>query len=286
MSTTLPTILEIREVINEAEGIKTFVFESKLEFQPGQFVMVWLPRVGEKPFGVWKVEDGKWNITVSVVGEFSRKLHELKVGDKIGIRGPFGHGFTIPKKKRIVLVGGGFGVAPLLGILEKAEDCEMNFIIGARSENLIFGKNHAEKLGARVLISTDDGSCGEKCFATDLLEKLLDNKSTPRFSEGTIDVVFSCGPELMMKRVAEICRDAELTPETCLPTGKVSRGIDCELSLERFMKCGIGVCGSCAMDDSGFCVCSDGPVISGAKALQLVEFGKYRRDDVGLRENF
>lgn len=118
-------------------------------------------------------------------------------------------------------------------------------------------------MGAQVLISTDDGSCGEKCFATDLLEKVLTEKK--------IDFVFSCGPELMMKRVAEICRDAK---------------IPCELSLERFMKCGIGVCGSCAMDDSGFCVCSDGPIIAGEKALKMVEFGKYRRDDVGVRENF
>ncbi|MBU1089856.1 dihydroorotate dehydrogenase electron transfer subunit [Patescibacteria group bacterium] len=286
MSQTLPTTVAIKEIINEAEGIKTFVFESEMNFEPGQFVMVWLPRIDEKPFGVWRVKSGELRISVSAAGDFSRKLHELKIGDKIGIRGPFGHGFTIPEKKRIALVGGGFGVAPLLGLAERAEDCEMNFIIGARSENLIFGKNHAEKLGAKVLISTNDGSCGEKCLATDLLGKLISNNLTPHFSGGTIDVVFSCGPELMMKRVAEICRDAELTPETCLPTGKVSRGIDCELSLERFMKCGIGVCGSCAMDDSGFCVCREGPVINGAKALQLIEFGKYRRDSVGLRENF
>ena len=225
--------------------------------------MVWLPRIDEKPFGVWRLTKNEIQITVSVVGEFSKRMCELKVGEKVGIRGPFGHGFTIPKKKKIVLVGGGCGVAPLLSIFEKAENCEIDFIIGARSKNLIFGKKWAEKMGARVLISTNDGSCGEKCFATELFEKLV--------SEKPIDMVFSCGPELMMKRVAEIC---------------TKKKIPCELSLERFMKCGIGVCGSCAMDNSGFCVCSDGPVIAGGKALKMVEFGKYRRDDVGVRENF
>ena len=261
MSQTLPTVLKIHEVIPETKGIKTFVFESDLEFQPGQFVMVWLPRINEKPFGMWRMKNGELRITVSAVGKFSKKIHEMRVGGKVGIRGPFGHGFTIPKKKNIALVGGGFGVAPLLGILEKAENCKADFIIGARSENLIFGKIWAEKLGAKVSISTDDGSCGEKCFNTQLLEKLLGEKP--------IDAVFSCGPELMMKRVAEICAEKK---------------IDCELNLERFMKCGIGVCGSCTMDDSGFCVCKEGPVISGEKALEFVEFGKYRRDNVGMRK--
>ena len=259
MSQTLPTTIAIKEIINEAEGIKTFVFDNKLEFQPGQFVMAWLPRVDEKPLGIWRTKKNEFRLTIAAVGDFSQKFSQQKVGDQVGIRGPLGKGFTIPKKKKIVLVGGGFGVAPLLGILEKAEDCEMNFIIGARSKNLIFGKDWAEKLGAQVLISTDDGSCGEKCFATELLEKVL--------VEQKIDKVFSCGPELMMKRVAEIC---------------VEKNVACELSLERFMKCGIGVCGSCAMDDSGWCACSDGPVIDGAQALKSVEFGKYHRDSVGI----
>ncbi len=231
--------------------------------------MLWLPRIDEKPYGVWRKEAGKFCITASAIGDFSKKLHELKVGDKIGIRGPFGRGFTIPKKKKVVFIGGGFGSAPLLGLAYGAQDCEMDFLIGARSKNLIFGKKYAQDLGAKVSIATDDGSEGEKGFNTQLLEKLL--------AEKKIDAAYSCGPELMMKRVAEIC--AKLTPE-------ISRGIKCELSLERFMKCGIGICGSCVMDDAGFCVCKEGPIIEGEKALKLAEFGKYRRDDVGTREHF
>jgi len=267
MSRTLPTTLAIKKIIPEAKGIKTFVFESNLKFNPGQFVMLWLPRVDEKPFGVWRAGKKEICITVSAVGNFSRKLHELKVGAKIGIRGAFGQGFTIPKNKKIVLVGGGFGTAPLLELAAVATacGCKINFIIGARSASLIFGKNYAEKLGANVFIATNDGSCGEKCLNTELLEKLTSDSSQK------IDAVFTCGPELMMKRVAEICFESK---------------IPCELSLERFMKCGFGVCGSCAMDNSGWCVCSHGPVISGAEALKFVEFGKYRRDSVGKRVEF
>lgn len=236
--------------------------------------MLWLPEVDEKPFGVWRMESGKLNITVSAVGSFSKKLHELKVGDKVGIRGPFGKGFTLPPcekggrgglgggrgLKKIALVGGGFGTAPLLGLLQQAKSCQADVIIGARSKNLIFGEKYAKKLGAKVYISTNDGSCGEKCFSTQLFEKLLQKKC--------YDMVYSCGPELMMKAVAEIC-------------GK--RKTPCELSLERYMKCGFGICGSCAMDSSGWRVCKDGPVIAGKDALKLSEFGKYHRDSVGTR---
>ena len=274
MSQTLPTVIPIEEIIEEAEEIRTFVFEHKLNAMPGQFVMVWLPQIDEKPFSVWTTDPNKFYITVSAVGPFSKKLSELKVGDKIGFRGPFGKGFTIPKKGRIALIGGGFGTAPLLflaseikkhteydGEIPALSEVEVDLIIGARSKNLLFGKEHAEKLGISVLITTNDGTCGEKCFNTQLFEKLLENKK--------IEMVYTCGPELMMEVVAKLC---------------AKHSIPCELSLERYMKCGFGVCGACAIDDSGFRACKDGPVISGEKALQLSEFGKYHRDSVGVRK--
>ena len=251
MTKTLPQIFEIKKVIDEADGIRTLVFLGDFEFSPGQFVMVWLPKIDEKPYGIWRLSPGEFRITVSAVGDFSKKLAAKKVGDSVGIRGPRGRGFSVPKKKKVVLVGGGFGVAPLLGLAERAEKCELDFVIGARSRNFLFGEKYAAKLGARVAVATDDGSCGAKCFSTDLLEKIIAKKK--------VDAVFSCGPEMMMKKVAEICRAAK---------------IPSELSLERFMKCGVGVCGSCAIDDGGFCVCREGPMIEGERALRMPEFGK------------
>ena len=273
MSSTLPTILPIKKIIPEAEGIKTFVFEHELNAQPGQFVMLWLPRVDEKPFGVWTNNPKKFYVTVSAVGTFSEKLHKLKVGDKVGFRGPFGHGFTIPislngginssinkpkNKKHIVCIGGGFGVAPLLFLAYKSKDCEINFIIGARTKNLLFGEKYVRAIGANLQIATNDGSTGIKGFNVVILEQLL--------AKQKIDMVYTCGPELMMKRVAKICKE---------------KNVACELSLERYMKCGFGVCGACAIDSTGWLACKNGPVISGEAALKLTEFGKYRRDRCG-----
>ncbi|MFA5352249.1 MAG: dihydroorotate dehydrogenase electron transfer subunit [Candidatus Gracilibacteria bacterium] len=264
MSTTLPTTLAIQKIIPEAAGIKTFVFKSDLEFAAGKFVMVWIPRLDEKPLGIWRKKAGEFCLTVSAIGKFSTAMHQLKVGDKVGIRGAFGRGFTLPVgKKKIALIGGGFGVAPLLSILSQASGCKADVIIGARSKNLVFGNKHAEALGGKVFVATNDGSLGEKCFNTELFERMLLKKK--------YDFVYSCGPELMMQRVAEICKQKK---------------IPCEISMERYMKCGIGVCGSCAVDDSGFCVCSHGPTIEGNLALKMVEFGKYHRDSVGERKNF
>ncbi|MCF7845929.1 MAG: hypothetical protein K9L85_01700, partial [Candidatus Peribacteraceae bacterium] len=98
MPKTLPQIFAIKKVIAEADGIKTLVFEGNLNFTPGQFVMVWLPNCDEKPYGVWRNNKKEFCITVAEVGSFSKKLAQQKVGSQIGIRGPFGRGFTVPKK--------------------------------------------------------------------------------------------------------------------------------------------------------------------------------------------
>lgn len=261
MSQTLPTILAIAKVIPEATGIKTLVFKHDLKAAPGQFVMLWLPRIDEKPFSVWQIRPREFRVTVAGVGPFSCKLLKMKVGERVGFRGPFGSVFSLPRKKRVALVGGGFGVAPLLFLAEQSSNCQIDFLIGARRRNLIFGENYARKLKTKVWIATNDGSAGRKGFVTDLLEK--------RFAK--IDAVAACGPEPMLYRVAELC---------------AAHKVPCELSLERYMKCGFGVCGSCAIDDRGFRACVDGPVIAGTRALQLSEFGKYHRDSVGTRKKF
>lgn len=261
MSLQLPTVLPIKKIVREASGIQTFVFDHALGATPGQFMMAWLPRVDEKPFSVWTDNPKKFYLTVSAIGPFSKKMSELKVGDKVGIRGPFGHGFTIPEKKKAVMVGGGFGTAPLLFLAQSAKKCTIDFVIGARNKELLFGEKHAKKVADRVHIATDDGSRGVTGFNVVILEELLKTKQ--------VDIVYSCGPERMMYRVAELCKKYR---------------VPSELSLERYMKCGFGVCGACAIDDIGWRACKDGPVIAGVQALKMAEFGKYHRDSVGLRK--
>jgi dihydroorotate dehydrogenase electron transfer subunit len=107
-----PIMLEIEKIIDEAKDFRTFIFRHKLNSRPGQFIMAWLPGIDEKPFSVSFQDENRFGITVFRIGKFTEKLFELKEKDKIGIRGPYGHGFTL-KKGNVVLVGGGCGSAPL-----------------------------------------------------------------------------------------------------------------------------------------------------------------------------
>jgi len=252
-----PITLKIEDIINEAKDIKSFVFKYNINAKPGQFIMLWIPRLDEKPFGISYQDKNKFAITVSKVGPFTEKLHKMKKGDIVGIRGPYGNSFEL-KGKEIVLVAGGYGVAPLACLADTAikNNIRYNFIIGAKSKQYLLFQKRFKNL----LFSTDDGSFGHKGFATDLLENVLKTKKP--------NCVYTCGPELMMKRVVELCD---------------KYNVDCELSLERYIKCGFGICGQCTVDPLGIRMCKEGPVISKKIAKQIFEFGKYKRDAAGKR---
>lgn len=252
-----PTMLEIKEIKDEAKDFKTFIFKHDLKATPGQFIMLWLPDIDEKPFSISQQDEKEFGVTILKVGKFTEELFKLKEGDKVGIRGPYGHGFTL-KKGNTVLVGGGCGVAPL-GLLAdelKKLGSNINFITGARCKDSLIFQDRLENAKITTLPATDDGSFGFKGFTTQLLEDFL--------SKNKVEIVYSCGPEIMMKFIIDICE---------------KNNIPCEVSLERFMKCGIGVCGHCCMDNSGALACKDGPVFSGKTAKDMTEFGNYRRTD-------
>ncbi|MBW2993328.1 dihydroorotate dehydrogenase electron transfer subunit [Candidatus Woesearchaeota archaeon] len=256
-----PQIIRIENIVDEAKELKSFVFNYDLKAKPGQFVIAWIPRVDEKPFGVCFQNKDKFAITVSAVGKFTKKMHKLEVGDFIGIRGPYGKGFDI-KGKRIVIVGGGYGTAPLAFLADEAhkQGIIVDFIIGAKTKEYLPYIMRMKKTGIRTHICTDDGSCGFKGFTTDVLKKIL--------KEGSVDMVYACGPEIMMKFVIDICNEYH---------------VDCEISLERYMKCGFGVCGQCAVDPTGWRVCKEGPVFAKEQAKQITEFARYKRDASGKK---
>jgi dihydroorotate dehydrogenase electron transfer subunit len=259
-------VLRIAKTIDETEESRTFFLDYPLNAKPGQFVMLWLPGAGEKPISISSEKGGKFSVTVCAVGPVSKKIHKLKKGDKLGFRGPFGTHYTIPKDSTsIAVVGGGYGSSPLSFLAEEAiaQGKKVYFIEGARCKcNLLF-TSRMRDAGAEVLVSTDDGSEGLKCFPTDILKDVL--------KAHKIDKVYTCGPEMMMKKVAEISEHFK---------------VPCELSMERYMKCGIGICGQCAVDELGICLCKDGPIISGKTALSLKEFGNYFRDSSGKKVAF
>ena len=258
---TQPKPFIIKDFWDEADNIRTFVLEGTLHSKPGQFCMLWLPGVDEKPFSIARDKDGEIWLTICKVGSTTTKLFERSRGDRVGLRGAFGHGFSTLSNKKIVLVGGGYGTAPLhfTASEHKAAGSEVTMIIGARNKDLLIWKDRCEASGFRTIITTDDGSAGMKGYTTQALESVL--------TQENIDLVQTCGPEKMMKVIAEMC---------------VKKGIACEVSIERYMKCGIGVCGQC-VTESGEKMCQTGPVVCAEKALSYKDFGVYHRGSEGQK---
>ena len=213
--------------------------------QPGQFVMLWLPGIGEKPYSILNSEP--FSIAVTSVGPFSKSLYSLPVDSRVWVRGPLGQGFRL-EGKRHLLVGGGYGAAPLLFLAQLACDRkdDVKVCLGARSAGDLMMTNAFKSLGCEVFVTTNDGSSGEQGLVTQAVNSILQ-----RFNASTL---YACGPVPMLSALAEISKKEKI------PT---------QLSWEANMRCGIGLCGSCELDDGvrklagipvGWLTCKDGPV--------------------------
>lgn len=245
-------IVKILKIKSENPYVKTIFFRDELcsLAEPGQFIMVWIPGVDEIPLSVSSVNpDGSSSVTVAEVGEATKALNSLKIGDLIGIRGPFGTSFKVTGEKALV-IGGGIGMAPLLMLINKLvkENIKVTVVEGVKTRSkLIFLddlKNLSKSERIEVLFATEDGSYGVKGLATDLAENLL--------RHGKFDVIYACGPEKMIRRAYELAN---------------LYSIDFQASLERYMRCAIGICGSCII--GGYRVCRDGPVFDKAKIRKI-----------------
>jgi len=314
----IPKSVPVRKIIKETENVKTFIFDAVckpdgglLDAQPGQFVNLWLPGINEKPMSVAYCDEKEFWVTIFAVGEFSKAMHELKEGDLVGVRGPYGRGFRWQKGQRLVMMAGGYGAAPLYYLTQRAvaDGCKVDFVIGARSKDHLLYIDRIKKLGedlhvaaggagavatdsalgagsVELQIATDDGSEGVKGYNVVILDKLIEEAKAGtamkvicdgnmcRREEVTvspIDCVYACGPELMMKAVSDKCFDA---------------GVNAQLSVERYMKCGFGVCGQCSVDDSGIRMCKEGPCLDNEQVRKIKEFGKYHRDSLGKMHEF
>mgnify|MGYP000170683369 CR=1 FL=1 len=260
-------VLPIKKIVKENDTTKTFIFDYSIGGKPGQFIMLWIPGVDEKPMSI-AYDDGKelW-ITVCKVGPTSEALHKMDVGDKIGLRGPLGTHYEFKEGSHLALVSGGYGAAPMYFVTREAlkKNCKVEFLVGARNEGLLLYLDKVAKLegDVNIHISTDDGSKGHKGYVTEVLKDVLEKNK--------IDEVFTCGPEIMMQVVGQISEEA---------------GINAEMSMEKYMKCGIGVCGQCAIDDTGDLVCTKGPVMRWKYLKELPEMGKYHRDAQGKKHYF
>jgi len=255
----------ILSVKTESPTVKTFTFKDKVcaRAKPGQFLMLWIPGVDEIPLSILDAkEDGAVSVAVKKVGEATQALHRKKIGEIIGLRGPFGNSFTL-KRDKMVMVGGGTGIVPLLFLAKKlaSKTTRLVFVVGAKTkEELLFIDKLEEICRRRNLVATtEDGSYGIKCLATTPLETLLTKE---RF-----DMIYTCGPEQMMRKVFDLAE---------------KHGIALEASLERLMRCAIGLCGSCVVGK--YRVCRDGPVFTANQLREAKsEFGISKRDFNGKR---
>lgn len=248
----------VRKTMEENYRVRTIELDFSMpDALPGQFLMVWVPGIGEKPMSIGNSEP--LTISVANVGKVSGALHEMKAGDSVSFRGPFGKPFYIPEgAKRILVIGGGYGVVPMYFLAKVAREngIEPLAIIGARTAKDIVWEKQLFAVCREVFVTTDDGTRGKKGNVLAEAQWLIEGKK--------IDAAYACGPERMMEAVAKLC---------------IRHKVPCQLSLERYMKCGVGVCGSCAID--GKLCCTDGPVFDAETALSFSEFGKGSRDASG-----
>jgi len=200
---------------------------------PGQFVHIRCSKdcypLLRRPLSIHRIDKEKGEIFIlfQVVGEGTKLLSQRAVRDDLDILGPIGNGFNIyPKSQKILVVGGGIGVAPLLALVEESinQGKEVRVLIGVLKREMVISEDIYKSLEAKVDIATEDGSYKYKGSVTDLLEEVI-------IREGWIpDQIFACGPKPMLKKVAEIASNTN---------------INCQVSLEERMGCGIGVCLGC-----------------------------------------
>lgn len=256
-----PRVTTILSHSQETPSITTITFKDSFPIMPGQFYMVWIPGLDEIPMSVSLISESLKGITFRKVGDATEALSQCQKGSKIGVRGPYGNGFSLTAKHPLFVAGGTGGamLAPAIEQYQK-QKTQTTVIIGAKTSSDLFFEQRLSTAGANVLISTDDGSKGYHGFASDL--------ATATLEKNTFDTLYTCGPEPMMKSLLSL-------------EGKIR----IEASVERYMKCAIGLCGQCCIGD-GLRVCADGPIFSGGTLKNIPDFGVFKRDAAGRKKYF
>jgi len=261
MSSAVPVQLHrafrVSRVVPEGQAGVTLILDGALPAEPGQFVMAWLPGVEERPFTL--MDDDPASLTVAAVGPFTHALCALRAGDRLWLRGPFGHGFVLHGSRHLLL-GGGSGTASLalLAKWARSQGHEVIAVLGARTAELLMLSWRFKELGCHVILATDDGSLGHHGTVLDAARCLfpsLRRGEGEGWGEGDPwpHAIYACGPEPMLRALA---------------TQAVALHLPCWVSMERIMKCGIGLCGSCHCGDR--LVCADGPVFWAQEMLRAL----------------
>lgn len=233
---------EVKENNKICNGIYKLVVEHNHEVKAGQFYML-KPKSAllGRPISVCEVNGNNVSFLYAVVGAGTNEFMELKAGENIEVIGPLGNGFDVTKDYgRVALVGGGIGIAPMLELGKKLREnfpnIKMDLYGGFRDEPYLV--DEIAKYADEVFVTTNSGNYGTKGFVTDVIDL---NK---------YDTVLCCGPEVMMKKVVEICKE---------------KGTKVYVSMEKHMACGVGAClvCTCKTKEGNKRTCKDGPVFDG-----------------------
>ncbi|WP_346860335.1 dihydroorotate dehydrogenase electron transfer subunit [uncultured Draconibacterium sp.] len=247
-------VADFTVVENKALNSTNFLIKIKSdsalpEIKPGQFVNVEIKQASEvflrRPFSIFEVDykDNTLSMIIKILGKGSKILTDIKVGDSVSLVYPLGKSFTYPEKQdRILLIGGGSGVAPMLFLAKESGLAkeQVDILLGARSsEDHINVEEYSQF--ANLHYASEDGSLGEKGFVTQHSVFTTDLKAYTK--------IYACGPDGMMRAIAKEAKTAE---------------VFCEVSLENLMACGFGVCLCCIepTNKGNQCVCTDGPVFN------------------------
>lgn len=242
-------IIEHKDIGN---GYRKLVLDAPrivAEVQPGQFVHVKVPALEpsalRRPFSVLDASQGRLSVLYKVVGRGTDALSNAKEGDALMVEGPLGHGFPVESKSVALLVGGGFGVAPLYFLAKSRAELGLPSIlfVGGRTKDDLLELEAFEKIGVKVFAATNDGSAGVK----GLVVAPLDEEIVRLRKEGTGFELFTCGPDGLLKAVSERA---------------LSLGVPGWISVDRHMICGVGACFACiqkTVRGNSRC-CIEGPV--------------------------
>lgn len=225
--------IKVEKVIKYSENLATIIFNRCIPSYPGQFIMVNVFGYEEIPLSLSSPN----SVTVKAVGETTRALINIEPGTYVGIRGPFGRPFT--PAKRALIIGGGIGMAPLAYLYDFLikRGCDVDVIYGARTSKELVFKDKFD----RVELATEDGSAGFKGNVVELIK-------SKDLNLDKYEKIYCCGPKAMLKELYKLFKEADILEKV-------------EFSLERYIKCGIGLCGSCVLEN-GLRVCVEGPVFN------------------------
>lgn len=278
--------IPIEKIEMETKQVRSFCFNIDLKAEPGQFIMLTDFKGGEKPFSISDsyADKGKSYLTITIkkIGALTERLFSLKEGDLLSFRGAYGNPFYIPgndKDKHFInpinfkpiLCGGGFGLPPVYFLAKRLLQAgvlkeNIRVIAAARTEqDLLFEKNFLS-LGIKYIGAVETPGSNPKkdiCrftgIATDVLAKITD-----------YNFLYASGPDLMMKSLMS----------------HIPKNIEYQFLFERYMKCAIGICGSCSTDPDGLRICKEGPALWKKQIEKLEDFGVYKRTASGQIERF